>query len=184
MTMSVTRVSSAAGEVGKQGLAQFGASLAAVLRKEDHHRAQGREVGALDAVAAALLRGDEPCLGQDGEMRRECALREGGALDQLSGGQSLRLMRDERAERIEAGRVGQRGERGQGFVVGHASALADELPPIKNDRLFPMRYLLAPPCAHCVRVAIRSVVLQVTAHSSTSVLMFGGSDRSATHFPK
>lgn len=75
MMMSVTAsLRSAAGEFCKQGFAELGAALAAVLCEEKHEVAKRIYVGTLDEVAPPLLRLNEPSLSKHGKVRGEGAL--------------------------------------------------------------------------------------------------------------
>jgi hypothetical protein len=101
MTISVTVDTSAAGEFGEQRLAQIGAPAAAVLRKEEHQRSESANLGTLDLLPALLLSPDQPRLGQNGEVRRECTLGKPTRLHECTGGQPVGLVRHEPAEGVK-----------------------------------------------------------------------------------
>jgi hypothetical protein len=113
MMMSVTKlVPSAAGELGKQRLAQFGAALAAVFCEEEHQVSQRADVGPLNLLSALLLGFDEACLGQHREMRREGALRQARCVNKFAGRKTVGFMPDEQAKGVETSGVRERSEGG------------------------------------------------------------------------
>jgi hypothetical protein len=82
--MSVTAsLRSAAGEFGKQRLAEFGAALAAILCEEEHEAAECIDVGALDVLTSALFGLNQSSLGEHRQMRGEGALRQSSMFDEL-----------------------------------------------------------------------------------------------------
>src|SRR5437660_1774107 len=101
MTMSVTGDPSAAGELGKQRLAQFGATAATVLGKEGHQRDQRRYVGALYLLAPALFGSHEADPRHHGEMGGKGALAQAACLDQRAGRQTFGLVPDQQPKGIK-----------------------------------------------------------------------------------
>ncbi len=89
-------------------------------------------------MAAAFLGGDEAGLGQNGKMRGEGALRQSARRDEISSGQSRRLMPDEKPKGVQAGGVRKRCKRRQGRIHFHATEITDVINMVKMHREYPM----------------------------------------------
>jgi hypothetical protein len=135
MMMSVTaELPSAAGEFGEQGVAEFGAALATVLGEEEHQRPERIDIGALDELATALFRLNEPRLRKHREMCRKGTLAQARSFDELPRRKSLRFVPDELPEGVEPGLMRKSGEGEQGGVSIHASELSDGFYSVKTYR--------------------------------------------------
>ena len=108
---SVTAYPSAAGEIGKQRLAQRGATLAAVLGEIGHQRSQGIYIGALDLLTTALLGRDQTGLCENGQVSGERALGQAARLNQTTGRKTFWFVSNKQPKSIQPGRVGKRRKR-------------------------------------------------------------------------
>ena len=116
------------------GLADLGASAAAVAEHEERDVAEGVEVGAVYDRAAVPLGGDEAGAAQHRQMRRQRVLRDVEITGQVAGGKSFGLVRDEPPERLEAGRLRERCKGEDGIFGFHISRFMEILVSVKLER--------------------------------------------------
>ncbi|RWV78786.1 hypothetical protein GW17_00060189 [Ensete ventricosum] len=112
-------------EFRDERLAEFSAAAAAIFDEIKRHRAQPRELGAIDHRSALPRAPHEPGARQNVEMGRQRILRHAELLCQFALRQAVRLMPHKQPEGIEPGRLRQRCKREDRFFSIHISRITD-----------------------------------------------------------